>query len=313
MIKKYDVHNVRPVRLSKQSEKFNVNKRRRNVGLAMLFFIGSISWGYDISRLSYASAFTISTIKVVGADSDITPHLMAVAYSSIEGDFYGLFPKSNALLYPKSSVLNALKKASPRIDSVAVGLDGFQGLKVTIKEKAPAAIVCASLPNVGASQNDNSGNCYFSDDTGTLYMYAPSFSSDMYNCYFIPDLDDNSTDQDDTGKSAVASTTFSVLQNFYEGVKKDNLDPSGILIKGGGEYELYIANPTSGLPADANATSTDTAVVYFNEQNGFDNELSNLIAFWAHMTDGARSKKQALNFDTIDLRYGSNVFYRISQ
>ena len=306
------LHNVHVTTLSRQSAKFAVNRQRKNVLLAILFAASFFCWMYVISKVTYLNTFTIQTVKVVGADADITPNLSAAALESLQGDYLGIFSKANTFLYAKSRIAAAIKALSPRIDEVSVSREGWTGLNVSVSEKSPAALACTNLPNFNSDPNDT-GKCYFVDSSGMLYVAAPSLSGNVYNNYFVPDLDDNSVDADDSGKYLATSTTFKELQQFYDGVRKSNISPLGILLKGGGEYELYIANPHIEQSADATSTPVDTAVIYFNERNDFDNELANLVSFWSHMSATAGAKKVPPAFDTIDLRYGSNVFYRLSE
>jgi len=73
------------------------------------------------------------------------------------------------------------------------------------------------------------------------------------------------------------------------------ISPDGLLIKEGGEYELYAS----------------TTVIYFNDTGSISGELNNLAAFWTNMTSTARtSGKPSPSFDYIDLRYGNNVVYK---
>lgn len=317
MKKRFDVHNVHITTLSKQSAKYSVNKRRKKIITAILAVLTVFVWTYALSSFTYVSFLNISKIKIEGADKDIENSLVAAASMPLENDYWGLFSGSNTLLYPKSRIKSAVLAASERVERVDIKRNGLTGLTVSVKEKDPAALICASLPVFNSGDSDDTDRCYFADPTGVIYMKAGIFSTKMFNSYFIPDVENDAPGGVAVGKTAVASTTFRALQSFYESVRSNNMSPMGVLIKNGGEYELYIENPGKSLDGSdlENSTSTpvDTTVVYFNEMNGLQNELSNFISFWSHMVNGARNKKAQINFETIDLRYGSNVFYRLGK
>ena len=38
----------------------------------------------------------------------------------------------------------------------------------------------------------------------------------------------------------------------------------------------------------------------------------NLISFWNYMITNTRATKKTISFDYIDVRYGTNVFYRVN-
>ena len=105
---------------------------------------------------------------------------------------------------------------------------------------------------------------------------------------------DYSASTDFTGALATSTSEFTGLENFYDGALATGISVDGILIKDAGEYELY-------------ASST---VIYFNDKEDLSNEITNLSAFWRHMTTPNNTKKPVI-FDYIDLRYGPNVFYKI--
>ena len=261
------------------------------------------TWTYDISRLTHLDAFTIQTVDIEGSDDNMTGLLTAAAFNAIQGDYLGLFSKSNALLYPKTAIEESIKKASPRIDFVSVGGSGLQSLVIIVHEKTPAALVCMNLPDFNSNAFANlSDSCYFADHAGMLYTPADMSSGRSYNRYYVSD-----------GSYAIASSTFKSLQNFYDGLRSARIEPRGILVKGDDEYELYAANPVLDGRNGTSLPISDTVVIYFNENNGFENELSNLISFWSHSVMTAQAKNEPLSFDSIDLRYGSNVSYRLSK
>ena len=75
----------------------------------------------------------------------------------------------------------------------------------------------------------------------------------------------------------------------------------------------FAAQTTTIIPGSTNASSTDTVVIYFNGKSKFTDELINLISFWKHATESAKSTHTTVSFDYIDVRYGANVVFKNSQ
>ncbi len=283
-----------------QSRSFTRKRHARLYWILALAAVSVISWVCALSFLTRLNVFAITQVQVFGADADITPALQLAAQRVLAGDYLGLFSRSSTLVYPKSAIAGAVKAASPRVLSANVSRDGLHGLIVTVSEKIPTAVVCAALPDFSdnAVVFDQSSGCYFADASGLLFEAAPAFSSSpdkssvtvssvpAYPVYYVPDLAIAGSSDAPVGSYATSTVEFSALQSFYEGAAAVGIPVEAILIKEGGEYELYAS----------------TTVIYFNDVQPLSDELSDLTAFWSNM--------KGASFDYIDLRYGSNVFYK---
>ena len=267
--------------------------------------VAIVSLAFALSRFSALEYFSIESVRVYGADSDIVPIVQLVAYDAIQGSFLGIFSKSNAFIYPKAALTAAVINASPRILSAEVSRDGSKSLIISVTEKSPAAIVCAGLPDFdqnGALSDD--GDCYAADESGLLFKkMAVSTGTPQIMRYYVPDLPD---DVSAIGSHATSTVEFAALQSFVAGARSAGIKPEGILFKDGGEYEMYA---DSSARSSGAATSSPLIVVYLNDKAGFVSELSDMAAFWSHMTASAGAGAPP-SFEYIDLRYGSNVFYR---
>lgn len=296
-----------------QSKKF-VERRKTRVAIIIVGICALVTGGtYCLTRLINLNIFTIQHVTVSGADSDITGSIQSAALATIQGDYLGLVSRANTFFSPLIAVKNAVMKASPRIATVDVHRAGLQALLITVTEKTPAALVCAGLPDFAGNtlslgQDDN---CYFADASGYIYSDAPSFSGDVYNRYYVPSLADVASSTDVVGSYATSTDEFSALQKLFNDLKSASIDASAVLVKDGGEYELYVRNPSQTL--EASSTDSDMAVIYFNNARPFSEQLINLVSFWKKMLDNARAKHEPLSFEYIDVRYGSNVFYRLSR
>ena len=297
-----------------QSESFNKKKRLRMwfqiVGsiAVILIIIYGISWLFRLSFL------TISDVSVFGADADISTEIHDTVLKQIQGTYFGFFPRANILIYPKSSIIHAIQSQFPRVLDVSVRHDGLQHLQITVSDKNPVAIVCSTLPNFDGdifsfNQDDP---CYLADSDGLLFEKSPTFSGHPYHIYYAPDLIGTSSDSamDFIGSYATSTDEFHALQSFYDATEKAGIPGDAVLIKQGGEYELY----------------SSSTIIYFNDRDVLSAESANLSVFWNSMMhsggenaggnsggeNGDTTKGNPL-FDYIDLRFAPNVFYKITK
>lgn len=286
-----------------QSKKFVERRQMRGLLVLSLVFISIVSWVFALSRLSMLDALTIRTIEVKGIDQSVAANLQAAALNAIQGDYLGIFSRSNALIYPHDAVADAVQASSPRIAAVKVSRNGVRGLSVTVSERDPAAVICANLPEFAADglASGDPSPCYFADAEGYIYMAVAAASLDGHHRYYVPALGDSSSSTTDAviGAHAASAGSFAALQGFYDRALESGIPVLSILIKDGGEYEMY-----------AGTSGSDTAVIYFNDARPLAEELDNLIAFWKRMASEAQAGGKGMSFEYIDVRYGSNVFYR---
>ena len=305
-----NTRHVRHSRSSHQSHSFVENKRKRTIWTIVLFCLIVVLFSFSAVRFFSLSVFEITSIQIFGADQDISASLHDIAEATLQGKYFGLFDRSNVFIYPTNALVATIKVHSPRVSDVAIHRDGWHTLIISITEKTPTALVCTNLPdwNGPALSLDSSDTCYFADQTGYIFEQAPVFSGHIYNRYYVPDVLDTATNTDSAiGLYATSTAEFTALQSLYNGVRADAIDAEAVLIKPYGEYEMYAS---SRAPSENISTTTPLSIIYFNNTRSFDEQLQNLGLFWKNMMDQARAQKKLLNFDYIDVRYGSNVFYK---
>ncbi len=286
-------------------------RRRKRLWIgAVAALLGLVFWGFFFVRLASLEDFLIEDVQVNGADADILPAIRSAAYRSIQGSYLGLFPKSDIFIYPHDAVAAAVVRSASRIVSAKTGRDGLHTLTIAVVEKDPAALVCADLPNF-----DDSGalapadDCYAADASGLVFKRMATISTSTaptYDRLYVPSLSDASA----VGSFATTTAEFRALRSFMAGAKAAGIKAEGVLLKDGGEYELYADNP-AGLPGGK--ASTSLAVVYLNDRAGFASELSDLTAFWSNMVASSTADAATLEFEYVDLRYAPSVFYRLAK
>ena len=310
---------------SHQSHRFVERRKNRVAVIVGLILITLSSWLFAIPRLSDLSVLSINSFEISGVDADIASNIRAAAYQAIDGRYLGIISKANTFLYPRERIISAVSSTSPEIESVGVKYIGGQSLAIDIVERQPAAIICVGLPNVsGTALSYQDDTCYFADATGYIFKLAPSFSGDVYNRYYAPDLiPDVIPNASAIGLYATTSAEFIQLQNVYNEARRAGIVLHALMIKKGGEYELYAQNPTihklvsnstsnySDVSDNASTSDSDIVVIYMNNVRPLNDELNNLITFWLAMSDRSRVKQPVL-FEYINVRSGSNVFYRLA-
>jgi len=277
---------------SHQSKKFVAHKKTIVFAIWVLFVLNIFLLIFCVSKITYLDFITIKNISVYGTRDNITTDIQNNISSVLGSSYFGIFSKANSFLYPKSTLLASVQNIAPQIESITINRNSLQVLEINVIEKIPTAKICATLPDLSINNTtiDQVSDCYFADRLGLIFDTANALASSSINLYFIPSLSElSATSQSILEKYATSTNEFVLLQNFYDGTKKAGLSPKFILVKDNGEYEMY-ANDT---------------VIYFNDKRLIVEQLQNLITFWNH-----RKSVGNINYEYIDIRYGSNIFYR---
>ncbi len=296
---------------SNQSKNFTTKRRTRIIIRSVVSIITVFIVVTVIFIFSSWSVLTLTNVQVSGVDQKKVVAIHDIVIQSLLGKYIGLFSRANYFIYPRDHIKQLIKDAYFEIDEVDITRADWHTVTVSVHEKTPLALVCATLPDFNGNElslNDP-GTCYFVDGSGVIFKKAPSFSGTVYNRYYIPDL--SSGDNTDTSSStaligtyATSTDEFHIIQQLYATIKQNNIIADAMLMKGGGEYELYIRNPN---------TSSSTAVVYFDTISSTTEQLSNFISFWNHTLVTARAKNESVEFDYIDVRYSPNVYHRFTR
>jgi len=299
---------------SHQSVRFIQRRRNRSFIIIGLISISIASLVFSSARFISLESLNIDSVNIIGADTVMKNRLEATALGSIQGEYLGLLPKSSVFLYPKMKMIQALRSLDPSIEKVSIEKSSGNGLTISIEEKIASAIVCTSFPDLDDEFGANGDNdtCYYTDRDGYIFRKAPVISGNTLHRYYIPSLSDTvSSTTDHFGSYALPMAEFASLQKFYSNVMAGNIVVKAILVKNGGEYEMYVENPNELVSYEFGEKSNERSIVivYFNSARSLDDELSNLLSFWGNMIANAKTKK--LNaLDYVDVRYGANVFYK---
>ena len=254
---------------------------------------------YFVSWCMHSSFLMIEDVQVFGADQDITDSIRTLALNDLTANYIGILPRANSLIYPRQQIVSDITANFIQVLDVHVDRDGMRHLRISVNEKTPSAVVCTVLPDFDDNQVltniSNTDSCYFADDSGLLFEKSSLNSNHVYPVYYAPTVVSLGTTTDFVGTHATSTDEFVMLQKAYKNVQTIGMPVDAMLIKDAGEYELY----------------SSSTVIYFDDTAHVPDEIANLIAFLGRIISEDRTQKKSTVFDYIDLRYGSNVFYKI--
>jgi len=286
----------------RQSKKF-VERRQFRL-YAMIFFViltiaGSI---YGFFSLTHSRTITIDNVEVKGNAAVPSEMIRLAVLEALSSAHVGIFSKANIFLYPKNQLEKALSNLSPEIMFASVKSIGLRTLEVEISERSPVARVCAGLPNFDneRSVGDIETRCYLIDDSAFVYAVASSSDPVGLSTYYIPALAESTSTDSLLGLTAIDPSRLSALQDFYAGAIGNGLIVQAILVLENGEYEMYVG--------ETREETNEGTVIYFNENQSFVRQLSNLISFLNGMK--VKGLGQPSDYEYLNLRFGTNVFYK---
>ena len=272
--------------LSKREEYLKKKRTKRLIKYGFAIFL-VISLFIITVLFFHIQKFRISVVTLSGGvlvqESDIS----SSTKDFLSGNYFWLFPKNNAFLYPQSALEKMLKEKFKRIDKISVHRNGFKTLNIVITERNLNALWCGFVPTPEVQEH-----CYFMDNNGTIFAEAPNFSGDAYFKYYGL----VGANMSPIGIDYIASTTeFHGLSVFIRRVQDMALHPVYMLASdNSGQFTIGLAG--GGL-------------IYFDTQESLEKTGTNLQALL--QTVSASTTYSAFNFDYIDLRFGNKLFYKL--
>ncbi len=269
-----------------QSPKLIEKKRAKLVKITLIYSLCCLVFISGIFFTLRLDSLQITKINSnVAYSSEITDKVNSILNDS----YLYLIPKSNFLFYPKSEIKEALLSSFNNIDSLSVTANGMSSLDIIINERAPTAVACEGF------SNDDNSKCYFIDDDGLVYSKSPDSSESLFFRYY---LSSKSIDEMIGQNLMGDKDKFIATNNFIDSIKRSGLNLTGLLIGEDGQYELYAKN-----------IDNSDMVIYFNDRFPLDKIQSNLIAFIENSKVKKGDNNGKMNFESINLRFGNNIFY----
>lgn len=239
-----------------------------------------------LSYLSRLGNVTIADITVQGNYVISTLEIKSLVESELQGNYYWLFPRENIFIFPKRTILAKIKDTWKRIDTVAIERSSLTALAIIVTEKKAKFLWCSTE----TAEASDASQCFFIDEEGYLFSRAPLFSDNVYFRFF-----GNINTPDPVGQKYLPTPDFQNLSNFILGLEKLRIEPSKLIAKIHGEYELYLA---------------DRSRILFNDRQGFSITLDNLSTFLASDPFREDVKKSSTTVDYVDARFGNKIYYK---
>lgn len=238
--------------------------------IAVLLLLGGF---FFVARLSEV---TISKIEVTGTTVADASLIQRIVEEEISGSYGFVVPKRNVLFVPGGDIARAITGTFPIVKEAKVSHTSLTSISVDISERTPVALWCAQ------GTEEAPGACYFTDETGFIYMVASG--SDAYVRY------GGGIESDPVG-SVFLSGKFPALHAFVEETAKTlsrstesvSVEPNSdvtMAFLGGGELKFVMSE---------DATST----------------LDNIASVFA-----SQKLKGRTDFEYADFRFGNKVYVK---
>ncbi len=224
-----------------------------------------------------------------GAETVFPEEALKIAESSIAGKYFFLFPKNNALIYPRWAVKREILNGIKKVKAVETETNG-NTLSVKITERKPTYVWCPQgLPDEKAVLLPKF-QCYFLDQDGFSFSEAPRFSGPVFfEIYATGTL---ANEDDFVGVYPFKKSKFDNLMAFKNGLEAINLSPVRLIELKDRDYKFILKN---------------RGAIFINDKNDLAVSLRNLASAKKSLEDGG---KAANSLEYIDLRFGNKVFFK---
>ena len=255
--------------------------------LILFFVVGFLSY------ISHRSQIRISKVEFSGQVLVNQSDVKEKTFDFLNGSYLWLFPKNNVFLYPNKDLKKYLTNQFKRIETINIHLKDFRTLSIEITERKLFALWCDNATRQSQTSIVEDGSiteqCYFMDNTGTIFAEAPNFSGDAYFKYYGLVSSDNPI-----GKEYLASSTeFTDIAKFVDTVRDLSLKPLYIIGKDNGQFVI---------------TLFSLGEIYFDTKEPMSKVGENLKAL---MRTPAFANLNNISIDYIDLRFGNKLYYKL--
>ncbi len=225
-------------------KKISLTQRRRQqryIALGLTVVIG-------ISLLSVAfiglgmQEINIANVTVESGVYTREDFARRVVERKLEESYFFFIPKTNSFLYPRSEIKKSLRSSFPSIKDVSLQVYDFTQLHVTIEDRKPQGIWCASF--------EESVPCYFLDKNGLVFARATNVPDSFL--VFSGELSDQPLgeqylDGAYTNVVILLSNIQTATRRTPEKVSIDTHNDISVFFKEGGELRFTKENTNDAL------------------------------------------------------------------
>lgn len=277
---------VRPSSRPRRRLTLRERRRRTRLIITLVSFVLVIGAGIGLSRLSFSSAFTLSSVQVKGSGLVSSDEVLALVKEQTASAYLGAFSKNNILLFPRTAIEEKIKATYKTVASAAISFSGVHNAVVAIEERAPAALWCAGTAA-------HAGECFYMDKSGYIFKRAPEFTGAVYVSYFGVISPEHANDP--TGLQFLSPTDFSKLADFVSSVGRLGVQPATVSLEQNGDGTLRLLSGSSIL--------FSRALDYGQTLENL-NSIINAEQITLHGTF-------LTSFDYINVRFGTKAFFKL--
>jgi len=213
----------------------------------IVFFVFLIIFGLAI--LSSHEKMIVKTFLISGNNSISNNEILRVANQDMVGRYFGLFAKSNFLIFPRFKIKQDLLNEFRIIDDLDISWKSWQTVAISITERKPHSVWC------GLAIKGPVDDCYFIDEHGYIFGRAPTFSGTVfiknYGPYLLNSNESTST-PNPIGHYFLKQTDYSNLFVLRDILSEKSLNVNSIYFDG----------------FDFRFTLTNGVVLIFNDRGG---------------------------------------------
>lgn len=257
------------------------NRRRRKKSKLLFFVAALILVIVGTVILACLSELRIKEIKISGTSRTSSEKIEEVAKEKITGNYWGILPKSNFMIYPKSAMMKAILDSTPSILSVGVGTELDRNLYIEVKERLAEALWCDGL-----------SACYFLDSEGIIFARSSNVTDRLMRYYGI--VEGNPLQRSKTERYGEEGF-FPELENFTKQISDLGLRVISVEVIGKERAEAYFKD--------------NSYLIFLPYEKDKKNLFENIELF----INDLKSKNNGLipEFEYIDARYGNKIFYKL--
>jgi hypothetical protein len=246
--------------------------------LSIIVLISAFAWTAHIDHIN------ITGVRIMGNTVISTETIQELVLQELGGAHAFIVPKSNFLVYPRTTIYNKLLNMSHHVRNAELYVDNFDTLVISIKEREPFALWCVVAPT---STERFIGGCHYLDDNGYIFARSPEFSGDIFFKYF------GNVSGNPVGKQYMETSEFRGLNLLFQAFQELNFEPVSFARLPDDDHEIGLA--TGGK-------------IIFNKRQDLKTLLDNLESI---LVSDAFYEKGLESLDYIDLRFGSKVYYKL--
>ncbi len=274
-----------------------LKRKKRKILKRKIFFLvfSFILILIGLSFLSKLEKINIDNIQISGNKMVETKMIEEVVKEKLAGYYFGIFPKTNFIIYPQHKIEAELKNKFKRIKDVFVNDRNIKTLEIYISEYEGKYLWCGITP---PELVDNNQKCYFMAEEGYIFDEAPYFSGEVYLKFYglvYPAQTDNPSG------SYFFQPNFIKLISLKETLEKTGIKPVVFYIQNDGDIKMFLSS---------SSMSQKGPEIIFKTDADFEKVAENLqtILTTEPFKSDFRNKYSSLLY--IDLRFGNKVYYK---